>query len=429
MLKRILVTAACLAAMPAVAQETVAITNATLHMTSPSGDVIEGGTLILRGGRIAAVGENLPLPQNARTIDAQGQPVTPGFFVPVSAIGLTEIGADRESNDAATRGEPTITASLSAADGFNADTSVIDITRAGGITRAYVTTGSGDSIFGGCGMVIAMKRGEDAITEPCVAQSVTLGGAGARQHGGSRPGAFAAFRRALEDAASYRDDPEAYAGRDLGDRLSAGDARALLPVIDGDRKLMVGVESISDIRRVLDLGEEYGLDLILVGASGAWRLGDAIADAGIPVITTPLLNLPASFETMASDEAAPSRLAEAGVEISFFDPGTGFTHNARLLPQLAGNAVAAGLPYEEAMRAVTLAPAAMFGLDRQLGSLERGKLADVVIWNGDPFELSSRPVRVFIEGEEMSLENRQSRLARRYLDLSGRELPVQYRRD
>ncbi|MEE4209735.1 MAG: amidohydrolase family protein, partial [Parvularcula sp.] len=154
-----------------------------------------------------------------------------------------------------------------------------------------------------------------------------------------------------------------------------------------------------------------------------------LADRDIPVITAPLLNLPSSFETMASDETGPQRLAEAGVDIAFFDPGTGFTHNARLLPQLAGNAVAGGMDHTAAMRAVTLVPARIFGLDRELGTLERGKLADVVIWNGDPFELSSRPSHVFVEGNETSLDNRQSRLARRYRDLIRGDLPVQYRND
>jgi imidazolonepropionase-like amidohydrolase len=113
--------------------------------------------------------------------------------------------------------------------------------------------------------------------------------------------------------------------------------------------------------------------------------------------------------------------------VAFYDTGTGYTHNARLLPQLAGNAVASGMDHADAMRAVTLAPAEIFGVDDALGTLERGKLADVVIWNGDPFEVTTRPTHVFIEGEEKSLENRQSKLAERYKDLSRGDRPFQYR--
>ncbi|NNU15779.1 amidohydrolase family protein [Parvularcula sp. ZS-1/3] len=405
---------------------TVAITNGELHMTSADGDVVMDGTILIRGGRIVGVGQDLDVPDSAEVIDAGGMPVTPGFFVSMSAIGLNEIGAVREANDQGTD-NMALSAALDARDGYNADSSVIDVTRAGGITRAYTTPSAGGTLFGGCGMVISMERGFDAIVEPCAAQVATLGESAAGQTGGSRQGAMATFRRALEDAIAYDDDPEAYAASGAENRLSVEDASALVPAAMGDQLMMISVHGASDIRRVLELVERYDLDVVLVGATEAWRVADELAEAEVPVLINPLANLPQSFERMGATLTAAQKLSDAGVTVAFYDAGIGYTHNARLLPQLAGNAVANGMDYAAAMRAVTLTPAEMFGLGRSLGTLERGKLADVVIWDGDPFEVTSRPSRVFIEGEEKSLENRQSRLEERYKDLSRGDKPFQYR--
>ncbi|GGY46824.1 amidohydrolase [Parvularcula lutaonensis] len=404
----------------------VAITNGELHMTSPDGDVILDGTILMRNGRIAAVGRDIDIPAGAQVIDAGGNPVTPGFFASQSGIGLTEIGAVQEANDVSTDND-SLSAALRAIDGFNYDSSVFDITRAGGITRAYVAPNAGETLFGGCGVVIAMVRGTEAITEECIGQTAVLGESAARRTGGSRQAAFATFRRALDDAILYDQDPDAYAESDHHNRLSVEDARGLAPAATGEELLLIRVEGASDIRRVLDLQEQYDLDLVLVGATEAYRLADELAEAGIPVIVNPLSNLPSNFEQMGATLTNAARLAEAGVTVSFFDDGIGYTHNARLLPQLAGNAVANGMTHADAMRAVTLTPAEIFGLGRELGTLERGKLADIVVWDGDPFEVTVRPTHVFIEGEETSLENRQTKLAERYKDLKRAERPLQYR--
>ena len=403
--------------------QTVAITHAQLHMTSVGGDVIEDGTLLMRGGRIVAVGTGITVPDGARVIDAGGSPVTPGFFNPLTAIGLQEVGAMREGNDTSADNDE-LTAALNAVDAFNEDSSVIDVTRAGGITRAYVNPSPGETQFGGCGMVIAMVRGQDAIMQPCVAQAVLMGQAGSGRTGGSRAAAFATFRGAMADALAYAEDPEGYAASDDDGRLSAEDAAALVPVATGAMKLHVVVHGASDIRRVLEMADTMGRDIILVGAAEAHRVADEIARAGVPVIVDPLQNLPESFEQMGARQANAARLSAAGVDVML---SGGDTHNARLMPQLAGNAVRAGMEHRAAMRAVTVIPAEVYGVAADLGTLERGKLADVVIWSGDPFEVTVRPRMVFIEGVETSLENRQTKLAARYRDLTRGELPLQYR--
>lgn len=417
-------TAATAAFGAAAAQdETVAITNAQLHMTSADGDVLDGATLLMRNGRITAVGVGVTVPDGARVIDAEGNPVTPGFFNPLTSIGLSEVGAVRESNDTRADNDE-FTAALRAEDAFNEDSSVIDVTRAGGITRAYVNPAAGETQFGGCGLVMAMVRGQDAIMEPCAAQAALMGNAGAGRTGGSRTAAFATLRRALSDAQAYADDPEGYAARDDDGRLSTEDAAALVPVATGTMKLHIAVQGAPDIRRVLDMAEAMGLDIILVGAAEAHRVADEIAEAGVPVIVDPMQNLPGSFESMGARQANAAKLAQAGVDVML---SAGDTHNARLMPQLAGNAVRAGMDPVAAMRGVTVIPAEVYGVSDALGTLERGKLADVVIWGGDPFEVTVRPRMVFVEGEETSLENRQTKLAERYRDLTRGERPFQYR--
>ncbi len=164
-----------------------------------------------------------------------------------------------------------------------------------------------------------------------------------------------------------------------------------------------------------------------MGASEGWRAAASLAAANIPVIVDPLANLPAQFEDLRSTLENTARLHAAGVEIAFFDPQGFGAHNLRLLTQQAGNAVAEGLPYDAAIAALTLNPARMFGLDAQLGSLEPGKIADVVIWDGDPLEVTTRPEAVFIDGVRQDLGNRQQMLMQRYRDLSRGDLPHAYR--
>jgi imidazolonepropionase-like amidohydrolase len=424
---RLLSSALALCAGGFAQAQLTAITNAELHMTDEDGAIIADGTVLVRDGRIVAVGSDVAVPANARIIDAGGMPVTPGFFAPISAIGLVEIGLDEEGNDSSSD-DRRLTASLSAADGFNEDSSVMDITRAGGITRAFTVISNDESLFSGCGMVIAMRTGPEAIMQPCAAQSLTLGGAGAAMSGGSRASAMARARRAFENVESYVDDAQIYRLSEGEERLSPQDARALRPVLEGERLLMVEANSASDIRRVLTMKDRYGLRIAILGGAEAWRVADELAGEDVPVILNPTANLPSDFERIGASEEGAARLAERGIKVAFYDAGTAFTHNARLAPQMAGNAVASGMSYGDAMRAVTLTPAELFGLGDELGTIERGKRADLVIWGGDPFEVTVRPRTVLIDGEDLGIDNRQEKMARRYRDLQRGELPVQYRR-
>ena len=410
----------------AASAQVIAIQNARVHTMGPAG-VIEDGDVILRDGVIAAIGQNLPAPEGATVIDASGRIVTPGLFAPYSQIGLVEIGLDREANDSSPRDDFVLSASLDAADAYNPTSTLIAVNRAGGITRAVSAPEPGEKLFGGRGMVVDLSGRVASITKPQAVQVAAGGYAGARRAGDTRMGGWAVLREYLDEAISYAANPRDYVLRNRDERFALRDIEALGPVIAGQQPLLISANSAADIRTLLRLKERYRLNVIVLGGSEAWKDARELAAANVPVILDPLFNLPSQFEDIGATLANAARLHAAGVRISFYNPQGGETHNLRLLPQLAGNAVAAGLPYDAALAALTINPATMYGLQARLGSLEVGKLGDVVVWDGDPLELSTRPVAVFIDGRAMSLENRQTKLRDRYKDLSRGDLPLAYR--
>lgn len=407
---------------PAGAQ-TIAIQNARV-VTMGSAGVIEDGDVIIQNGYIAAIGNDLTPPDGATVIDATGRVVTPGFFAPYSQLGLEELGYDAEANDARPDEGFPFGASLDAIDAYNPTSPVIAVNRAGGVTRALTIPEAGGSLFGGQGAIIDLSGRIGSVTKPHVAQSAMLGFAGAARAGDTRLGAWALMRDMLDEAKTYAANPRDYLLRKGEERYTAKDLKALGPVISGDEPLIVSINRAADIRNLLRLKNDYNLKVIVLGGSEAWRVARELAAASVPVILNPMDNLPAQFEDMSATLANAAKLNDAGVKIAF---SNGDTFNLRLLPQLAGNAVAGGLSYDAALAALTINPATMFGLQSRLGSLEPGKAADVVVWDGDPLELSSRPTAIFIDGRQMSLENRQTKLRDRYKDLSRGDLPFAYR--
>lgn len=407
------------------AAQTYAITNGHLMMTGDAADPgeVTNGTVLIRNGRIIAVGRNVTIPEGAEVFDAGGSPVTPGLFSPGSTIGLEEISLAQDANDASI-GEFALSASLRAADGINPDSTIIPVSRVAGVTRAFTSlSAGGETQFAGCGALIVLDGAIDPLIRDCAAHRAVLGYAGARRAGDNRAASLALFRRALNDAQDYAEDPFLYRQRWAEGRLPAEDAAALGEVISGDVPVIISVQSAADIRRTLDLADEYGLDLVLYGAVEGWRVAEEIAAADVPVIINPMTNLPYLFEELGATLANAARLETAGVEVAFSD---GDTHNIRLMPQQAGNAVANGMSHKAALAGITAVPARIFGVDDELGTLAPGKRADVVVWTGDPLELSSRPRLVLIDGKTQSLDSRQSALVKRYRNLDRGALPPQY---
>jgi imidazolonepropionase-like amidohydrolase len=223
------------------------------------------------------------------------------------------------------------------------------------------------------------------------------------------------YRELFADVAAWQANPTGYAAGQMRNlSLSLVDLESLAPVLRGEVPVMVAANRQADILAALRLADEYGLDLIIVGGAEAWALADTLAAAQVPVVLDSLDNEPASFEQLGSRAETAGLLDAAGVRVvlSTFD-----AHRAGILRQVAGNAVRGGLDHESALAAVTRRPAEALGLLADYGTLEPGKVANLVVWSGDPFELSTRARHVVVQGQPMPLENRQSRLFERYRHL------------
>lgn len=439
-------------AAPVAAQDFV-IENATVAAGDGS-EPVENASVVVRGGRIAAVGSTVAA-EGLQRIDGTGMWVTPGLVASVTSLGLYDVSAVSESNDIRAGSSP-LSAALDAAPVVNPNSQHILVHRAAGITRAATATMPSSSIFGGQGAIIDLGADGQPITRARAFQIVALGEDGARLSGGSRASAHALFRNALREALDYdRDQAISGAGMRGGDvslgddiaidsRLLRGpedrgtdvlltrfDAAALVPVVRGTQRLYVMVERASDIRSVLALKQEFPrLDMVLVGASEGWLVANEIAAAGIPVIADGLDDLPQSFEQLAATQSNIGRMVKAGVKVAI---NASAMENPRNLNQYAGNLVALarlpgadGLTWGQAFATITSVPAEISGLRGRAGSLAAGAAGDVVLWDGDPLEAGSMPVRVFIDGIEQPLDNHQSRLKERYRDLDESTLPKAY---
>jgi len=390
--------------------QAIAITNARIHPIA--GPVIPRGTVVIEGGRITAVGPNVAVPVGARVIDATGKVVTPGFLNNASTLGLVEIDAEPGTNDMSTS-DDAITAAFTVVDAINPLSTLIPVTRVEGITRAVVQPQNGSSLIAGTGALIDLggDRVSAILHRHPTAMYAVLGESGAARAGGSRGAAVLRLREALEDARDYAANRTAYAESRRRDyALSRLDLEALVPVVEGAVPLAVGVHRASDILATLRLARDFGLRLILMGVAEGWTVAADIAGAGVPVVLDPMQNIP-QFERLAITLENAARLDRAGVNVAF---ATFDAHNSRTLKQLAGNAVAYGMPHEAALRAVTVNGARIWGIDDRYGTLEVGRDADVVVWAGDPFELATTVEHVFIRGREMSKNTRQRELLERY---------------
>jgi imidazolonepropionase-like amidohydrolase len=394
--------------------EVIAITNARIHPVS--GAAIERGTIVVRGGRIAAVGANVAAPDGARVIDAGGKNVTPGFFDSAVQIGLVEIPLYGEGTADQSTTDKGLSAAFNVIDAFNANSTVIPVTRVEGITSALITPGGTGNVIVGQGAVMDFGGGQvpASVTRAPAVMVALLGEAGAGVAGGSRTTAIVRLREILDDAKDYGVNRIAFNAAQRRD-YSRGrlDLEALQPVLKGQVPLAVQANRASDLLAAIRIADEFKIRLVLMGASEAWLIADHLASAKIPVVIKPLTNIP-TFESLGATLENAARLSRAGVTVALasFD-----TQNSRLLRQEAGNAIANGMDRDAALRAVTLTPAQIWGVADRLGSLEVGKDADVVIWSGDPFELTTGAERVFIKGREMPRDTRQTQLLEKYRKL------------
>ncbi|NUS48553.1 MAG: amidohydrolase family protein [Gemmatimonadaceae bacterium] len=419
-----LVLAAALAGAPALGAQTIAITGGKVYPVS--GPVIENGTVVIRGGEIVAVGSNVAVPADAQRIDATGKVVTPGLVNAATQLTLVEIGAVGATREAQARGREGIAAAFRPWEGLNPTSVLISPARNAGVTTVLVAP-SGGLISGQAGVVhLVPGTAADMVLKAPVAMVASLGPSRG-PNGSPRAETIMRLREILDDARVYR-TRRADFERAQTRTLAAGrlDLEAMLQVLDGRIPMVVEADKASDIEAAMKLAKDYNFRLIVAGGAEGWQIADKLAAARIPVLTGAMNNIPESFSSLGQRQENAGLLSKAGVQVTVVGNAGGGDEeafNVRNVRFEAGNAVAYGMDWNTALRSITLTPAETFGVADRVGSLAAGKVADVVIWSGDPLDFASQPEHVFVRGQEIRQPSRQDLLEERY-----KTLPPSYRR-
>ena len=418
-MKRLLVVLLLALARPALAADAVVvIEHARVH--PGDGRRIDDGTVVIRGGTIVAVGASAStsVPAGARRIDARGAWVTPGLVDAQALTGLVEVALESSTVETGLDARyDAVRAAFSAVDGLNPRSVVIPVTRIEGVTTSVIAPRGG--LVAGRGALVHLDGDsvDEMLVRSPVAMFASAAAPGRSAAFGARGGVLLRLRELVDDVRQYarrRQDFE----RNQMRRVAASrlDLEALIPVVVGRTlPLVVEAHRASDIQAVLRLAREERLPLVLSGVEEGWMVAAELAAAKVPVIASTSPNLPRAFEALAARADNAVLLARAGVKVAL-SPLESDDHRSRTLRLEAGNAVAAGLAWEDALAAITRAPAELYGAGAALGSLAPGKTADLVVWSGDPFEPLTRPRQVFIAGREIPLRSRQTELRDRYRD-------------
>jgi len=395
--------------------QTIAITGGTVYPVA--GPKLAKATVLIRDGRIAAVGTDVSVPSDATRIDAAGKWVTPGLIDGAGQVGLVEISAVPGTREGSIQGD-TIAAAFNVAEGINPASTLIPVTRIEGITTALAMPAG--NLVSGQAVLIDLDGAtiEQMLVKSPVGVVADLSESGKDDAGGSRARIAERLRQVFRDALEY-ERRKADFRRAQMQHLSASDEdlEALLPMLHGQVALIAQANRRSDIETALRLAREFKLKLIVAGGAEGWQIAGAIAAAGVPVLVEPMDNIP-GYDSLGIRYENAAILARAGVKVALLETDT---HKTRNLRQQAGNAVSYGMTWDQALRAVTLAPAEIFGVADRYGSLAPGKVANVVVWSGDPFEFTTGVEHVFIRGKEIPLKSRQTELLERY-----RKLPPTY---
>jgi len=404
----------------------IAITGGKLLTVSHG--TIENGVLVMVDGKIAAVGENgkVNIPSGAQIVDAKGMTVYPGLIDPESNFGLTEISADEMSNDLAERSDE-IMPHMHVYDAFHSETELIPVARLNGITNAVVAPASDDTIAGQDIFIQLygpdrdrMIMGRDiALAMNYGAEQRRRGGSGGgkREYPSTRMGLVTQLRQTFLDVQDYIAKRDSAAKKD--DKAFKRDLKmeALIPYLKGERPVVVGVYEGYDVENIMALAQEFHLKVILNHVTQTQEILDKIAAYKVPVIVGSIYDFPRADQRFDAVYMLPAELAKRGVKIAISSADAGgpvSSHSSRNLPYAAGFAVAYGLPYDDALKAITLNVAEMFGFGDRLGSLDVGKMANVVIANGDPLDVRTDVKQVYIQGVPVPMESRQTRLRDEY---------------
>ena len=383
--------------------DAIMIRGATVHTMGEDG-TLENTDVFISAGKIQKIGQNLPLPQDDVSVfNAEGKPLTPGFFAGITSLGITEISAVEESVDGSLallemRPEFNVTPA------YNPHSSLIPVTRIEGFSFTLLGADTKGSIFAGQGRAVTLNGGYESFIGGSVL-FINVGRDASSLSGKSRAGQWMLLNQAMQEA----DNPPASNEARL---LTRSGRNTLLAYAENGAKTVFNVDRASDILEVLRFAEIYGLNPVISGGAEAWMVAEQLAAANVPVLLNPLANLPGNFDRLGARLDNAAILEAAGVTIAISGAGT---HNARKQRQMAGNAVSYGLPHEAGIAALTSNPARIFGFDNLQGMIKRNMPANVVLWSGDPLEVTSVAEKVIINGELIPMESRQTKLRDRYL--------------
>ena len=399
----------------ALAQD-VLIRNATVHTAGAQG-TLKNADVLVRNGVVQAVGSGLAAPAAATVVDANGRPLTPAFFGGITEIGVEEVSGESSTADSAVTLEdqpmrPEFDVTLA----YNPASVVIPVARVEGIGFTLLGASTGGSFIAGQGGVMRLDGSADPVGPRAL--FIRLGGGGAADLSGkSRAAQWMLLDQMVAEARGRVpvDSPHAL--------LTPAGRATLARYLAGNGRIVVQVNRAADIRQLLRWAQRENVRIAIAGGAEAWKLAQPLAQAKVPVFVDALADLPADFDQIGASLENAARLSAAGVDVGFSQVGE--SHNARKNRQLAGNAVANGLPWEDGLAGLTRVPADSFGVGDRLGSIAPGKLADLVLWSGDPLDVSSTAEQVWLGGRAMPMRSRQTELRDRYLQQAG-PLPRAY---
>ena len=409
MFTKIFKTFLCLVFVGSLFAETTLIKNATIY-DGVKNIPFEGNILIENGTIKRISSANM---QADFVIDASGMIVTPGIIGTDTNIGIVEIGALSVTRDDSS---DIYSIGFSIHDAFNPKSTLIPWNRSNGVTSALSLPQNTSSPIGGLGSYFLLDGELDITSNKDIVMIGNVGGSSNK----SRAETFAVMDDLLSfassinarDLSSDSDIADLIEGSPIADfmELHPRDVKALFKLVNDNLPLIISTHRASDILKLIELKEKYSLNLIIKGAQDASLVASQIAESNVPLIINPINNIPDSFDELASNFQMASRLEKKGIDIMFNTPRS---HNFHLVRQGAGVAVANGMSYEAAIKAITSTPANVFNID-QRGEIKTGYFADIVIWDADPLEPSSMPEYVFINGKAIDLTTRSSRLRDRY---------------
>ncbi|MGF6417809.1 hypothetical protein ABH900_001280 [Stenotrophomonas sp. AN71] len=399
------VVALLLLATTASAQDLL-VRNATVHTASTRGS-LQHTDVLVQGGVIRAVGPGLAAPAGASVIEANGRPLTPALFGGITEIGIEEVSGEASTVDSTLKiGEQPLRPEFDVTLAYNPASVLIPVARLEGIGFTALGAATGGGFVAGQGGVMRLDGSADPLGPRAL--FLRLGSAASELTGHSRAAQWMLLQQMVDEARGQvaADSPHAL--------LTPAGRRTLGRYLGGQGRIVVEVDRAADIRQLLRWAAREKVKIAIAGGSEAWQLAPELATAQVPVFVDVLSNLPASFDQIGATLENAARLQRAGVAVSFVQRGDA-SHNARKMRQLAGNAVANGLPWADGLAGLTRIPAQAFGVADQIGSIEPGKRADLVLWEGDPLDVAHYAEQVWLGGRAMPMRSRQTELRDRYL--------------